>query len=137
MDHQGAQTVLRAKGLRATPQRLAILKAMYAKHQPRSVEDIHAKVKGDLVTVYRTLQSFVSAGLAREVRFKDAAVRYEAATHHHHHHVVCTSCGTIDELPSCDMHSIEKQVLSTSKNFAAITEHSLEFFGTCTTCAKR
>lgn len=130
--------LLRAKGLRATPARVALLSALMRARGPLSADDLHAKVpSADLVTVYRALQNFTAAGLVREVRFKDATARYEFAHGAHHHHLVCTGCGMIDELPECDVAALEQEVLAKSKRFAAIEEHALEFFGTCAVCAKR
>jgi Fe2+ or Zn2+ uptake regulation protein len=132
-----AEALLKDKGLRATPHRVALLAALYASSRPVSAEEMHKKISGaDLVTIYRNLQSLAAHGLAREVRFKDSTVRYEAAGLHHHH-LVCTTCGIVDELPECDIHLLEKEVLKKSDTFASIDEHQLEFFGTCTVCAKR
>lgn len=133
----GTDIILRDAGVRPTLRRGAIYDALAGTDTPKSAESIHRKVKSDLVTVYRTLETFVGAGLAREVRFKDDVVRYELAEKRHHHHLVCTSCDRIDELPYCDVAAIEKQALRASKNFVRVHEHALEFFGTCASCAKR
>jgi len=130
--------ILRKNGLRATPHRLALLGSLATARSPKTAEELRDRLKKiDLVTVYRNMQSLVSAGLVREVRFKDTTVRYEFADDAHHHHLVCTTCGLIDELPECDLYAIEKKVLAASRAFTAINEHSLEFFGTCMACAKR
>lgn len=129
--------LLREKKLRATPHRVALLVALAETRKPLTAEELHDKGKADLVTVYRTLQSLLKAGLVREVRFKDASVRYEFVHGEHHHHLVCTSCGIVDELPECDVRSLEAKALAASGTFASVDEHSLEFFGTCTGCAKR
>lgn len=132
-----ASSLLRTKGLRATPGRIGLLESLIRHGTPISAEELHgAHTDLDLVTVYRTLQSFVSTGLACEVRFKDAHVRYEFAKDAHHHHVVCTRCGVVNELPTCDFASLEKDVLKKTDNFASIEEHALEFFGTCSVCAR-
>jgi Fe2+ or Zn2+ uptake regulation protein len=131
---------LRAKGVRPTRRRIALFDALRAYARPVAADELQVRVKvqTDLVTVYRALESFVTAGLAREVRFKDATIRYEIVEGvHHHHHVVCTGCGTVDELPNCDIRSLEKAALRTSEKFTSIHEHTLEFFGTCVSCIKR
>lgn len=131
------QELLREKGLRATPHRVAVLRALQEAASPVPAEKLHTAITSiDLVTVYRTLQSLVVSGLAREVRFKDSSVRYEFAGGEHHHHLVCTTCGMIDELPECDFSALEADVLAKSASFASVDEHALEFFGTCTSCAK-
>lgn len=120
--------------LRATPRRISLLGTLRKTHGPLSAEDLHRRVRGiDLVTIYRNLQEFVKAGIAQEVRFKDGIVRYEIA-HTHHHHLVCTDCGVIEEIETCDIESLEKNVLHSSRRFTMISEHALEFFGLCKKC---
>lgn len=126
--------ILRSAGLRATPQRLALLLALGNAKRPQTAEELHAKADADLVTIYRNLQSLAKAGVVHEVRFKDASVRYELS-HGHHHHIVCTSCGFVEELESCDTLPLDRETLEISKKFARINEHSLEFFGICRSCA--
>lgn len=130
---------LRERGLKATRGRAVLLDALMASHEPISAEELHARSRAvDLVTVYRTLQSLVAARLVREVRFKDSTVRYECAEDmRHHHHLVCTRCGTVDDLPDCVLDALESAALRKSKRFASVDEHALEFFGTCVSCAKR
>lgn len=131
--------LLRGNDIRPTPRRVALLDALITAARPIAADELHARVKKvDLVTVYRTLESFVTADLVREVRFKDDVVRYELAERaQHHHHLVCTRCNRVDELPDCNLHALEASVLKRSKNFISVDEHALEFFGTCVTCAKR
>ncbi len=135
---ESLKVVLKEKGLRATPGRLALLTTLEKTMTPISAEELHARTGSiDIVTVYRTLQSLVQAGLAREVRFKDASVRYEYAHMTHHHHLVCTRCNSIEELPECDLSDLESTVLRNAKRFASVEEHALEFFGICTTCVQK
>ncbi|HWO07027.1 MAG TPA: Fur family transcriptional regulator [Candidatus Paceibacterota bacterium] len=138
MNRGSVDSFLRARGLRVTLQRVRLLDALADLHRPVSAEELHREVRAiDVVTVYRVLQRFVNEGIAREVRFKDGVVRYEFAGSPHHHHVVCTKCGLVDELQSCDAHQLEAHALTASKRFAQIDEHALEFFGTCTSCATK
>lgn len=129
---------LKNVGLRATPHRMALLGTLATARTPKTADEIRGRMgRVDLVTVYRNLESLAKAGLVREVRFKDAAARYELADDAgHHHHLVCTGCGAVDELEDCDVSAIEKTALKKSRNFASIDEHALEFFGTCRSCAR-
>ncbi len=132
------ESVIRKAGLRVTGQRMALLGTLATARGPKTAEEIKERIGTiDLVTVYRNLQQLLSAGLVREVRFKDASLRYELAGESHHHHVVCVGCGLIDELADCDFGALQKKALKSSKRFATIDEHALEFFGTCRTCASR
>ena len=89
----------------------------------------------DLVTVYRTLESFVRAGLLRQVDLHTGSVQYEPADHHHHH-IVCTGCGTVESVETCGIKRIEQRVIQESSMFESVENHALEFFGTCKACAK-
>ncbi|OHB20346.1 MAG: hypothetical protein A2854_01160 [Parcubacteria group bacterium RIFCSPHIGHO2_01_FULL_56_18] len=126
--------ILKRNGLRATPKRLALLTALEKAQKPLTAEELHAKVKSDLVTIYRNLQSLVAAGIVSEARFKDSSVRYELSRGHHHH-IVCTGCGAVEELGGCNTSPLEHEALQASSRFSRINEHSLEFFGLCKTCA--
>lgn len=136
--HVSAHGLLRVKGLRATPGRISLLELLQKREAPVTAEEISAELKDlDLVTIYRNLQSLVTVGIVSEVRFKDASVRYEYVHgQKHHHHLVCSTCGTVDELPECDVRDLETQALKKSGRFASVEEHALEFFGTCRSCAR-
>ncbi len=127
---------LRSLGLRATPQRTALLKALLSLKGPLSVEALTKAARGacDLATAYRVLDAFVLAGLAKRIELSQGRALYEAATEHHQH-AVCTSCGTIKDIDACLPAGIDSRVQKAS-GFARITEHSLEFFGVCASCAK-
>lgn len=145
--------------LKKTTTREIVLVILEKAEKPLSVEDIFVlakknTVKGtrksplkgslknilknpDLVTIYRTLETFKLAHIVREVTFKDRTTRYELVDEHggHCHHAVCNSCGTTEHI---DDPAIEKALHILAKKFKHIKkvdEHVLEFFGVCTSCA--
>ncbi len=133
-----AAELLRSAKVRTTTHRIAVVHELMRAKKPLTAEELRTRVKSaDLVTIYRALEQFNKAGIAHAVRLKDGVVRFEISHGHHHHHLVCTRCGEIDELPDCDVRSLEKNALASATRFASIEEHALEFFGTCTTCARR
>ena len=132
---------LNAAGFRATPSRLAIAEYMRDAHKPLGtpvLADAFVPHELDLATLYRTLKSFEEKGLIRHVAIDQRFASYEWVEEegHHHHHLVCQTCGFIEEIPDCELESLEKQVLKESSRFSKITSHSLEFFGTCKRCKK-
>ena len=133
---EAAASVLRAEGIRATPQRTALLSWLRGARAPQSAEAIVRALEGvlDQATVYRGLQEFERAGIVRRVQLKGSA-RYEAAGAHHHH-LICRSCGTIEDVDVCLPASVREKLLATSKRFARVEDDALEFFGTCTVCAR-
>lgn len=136
--HDGGdlKEIIKATGFKVTPGRLAILSIFSDDCGALCAEDIHTKIGKkslDYVTVYRTLESFEQAGILKKVFLRKQAAYYERAGHHHHH-IVCTGCGTVEQFDSCGVESVAKNVLSASKQFKAIKDHSLEFFGVCKRC---
>ncbi len=106
-----------------------------------SAQELHQELPDDLcdlVTIYRTLDSFEKAELIRRCDFSDGIVRYEMVSldhHHHHHHLVCTRCKKIKpvEIEKCPMNAFEK--VAQQAGYTGI-RHSLEVFGTCPSCQK-
>lgn len=130
--------VLREKGLKATPARLAILNVFSADCKPINAEYIQQRLKGkdiNLVTIYRTLSSLETSGILKTVDLRKGSAYYEFPTHHHHH-IVCTSCGKTESFEMCEVDKVSKSVLQKSPLFKTINQHSLELFGVCKSCSK-
>src|SRR2546430_6240784 len=90
---------LRARGLRVTRPRLAVLEIL-AEGGHLEVDDIATRVRARLDSVstqavYDVLGALARAGLARRIEPPGSAARYEARTGDNHHHVVCRGCGEV------------------------------------------
>jgi len=129
---------LKSVGLKATPSRLALLDLLVKNHKPLSIRDILKKIgqKADQATVYRMLESFKNAGLARQVDFQQDFAYFEIADEHDHHHIVCRACGRIEDFIGCDFEKLAQKALKQTKKFSAIDQHSFEMFGICNSCTK-
>src|SRR5690554_5829051 len=97
-----ASQTLKEKGLVATPQRIAIYRALAATKSHPSVEELHEMVKQSfptmsLNTVYTTVCALVAAGLARRIEV-GGSTRYDANVLSHAH-FTCTKCHKVDDLP--------------------------------------
>ncbi len=131
-------TFLSGKGLRATSQRDAILRAFVDAGRHLSAEDVYARVKKSFpgigyATVYRTLKLLAGAGIAEERRFADGRTRYEyRAARNHHDHLICTECGTIIEFENERIEALQQDVAR--KNRFTVTSHKLELYGLCAEC---
>ncbi|MEW6523075.1 MAG: Fur family transcriptional regulator [Bacillota bacterium] len=93
--------VLRTAGLRATPQRLAILKLLLGTTAHPSPETVHRELKPaypglSLNTVYQTLHALEKAGVLRRVGGEQNLYRYDANVRPHVH-LVCRRCGRVDD----------------------------------------
>lgn len=130
--------ILRERGCKVTPARLAILNVLEKSGKPLSVEKIiHALVtkKLDKVTIYRTLATLKECHLIRQIDFQHGHAHYELSSLGDHHHAVCVKCQTVEDVTPCNLEAMTKTALKQS-GFAEITEHALEFFGVCRDCQR-
>ncbi len=129
--------MLKAKNLKVTPARLAILEAFSHDCHPHNAESLAEQLRGmqtSLVTIYRALTSFEAVGIIKKIDLRQDSVYYELAEHHHHH-IVCTKCGVVEGFDTCQIEQFSKEVLKSSRTFSHVQQHSLELFGICNTCA--
>ena len=131
-----AAQLLREKGLKVTPQRIAIYNMLAHTKEHPSAETIYRALEPSnptmsLATVYKTLDSFAKVGLVQELSVGDGCSHYDAFTHSHPH-IICTSCGKVMDL--------EVESLSHLKDAVApytdfhIESEKLFFYGTCPQC---
>ena len=131
--------ILKAKGLKVTPARVAVLDFFTKSNEPLSIQNIldgikHVKV--DQATVYRITEALKKIGLIREVNLEHGHAHFELNTKEHHHHIICENCGKVVDISNCNLKGLEKEVLNKS-GFSRINRHSLEFFGLCSKCQAR
>jgi len=91
--------VCRERGVRVTPQRLAVFRELASTTEHPDAEAVYERVLAQmpsisLDTVYRTLSLLEAAGLAWKVDVLAGRARYDANCEMHHH-LICTSCGVI------------------------------------------
>ena len=132
-----AGEMLKRRGMRVTTRRVRLLESIQGIDRPASAAEIRERLGGgspDLATIYRTLERFVSSGLAQAVDFGDGVRRFESAGRSHHHHLVCTSCGNIGSLAACSIEALEEEAMK--MHGFQVARHSLEFFGVCSACAE-
>ncbi len=118
---------IRGRGYKATPQRLAVLRALAAE-QHQSMGEIRGRCpEVGLVTIYRTLELLSEIGAVRRLDLGDGP-RYEIAEDHHHH-LICESCGDVSEFEKCPLDLRRLKGLDFEVN-----SHSLEIYGLCAVC---
>jgi len=130
-------SVFRSKGLKCTPQRIAVLKTVEESRTHLSIEMIHKKVKKylpnvGLATVYRSLDSLIGLGLIEKVHLDDGCHSYTSTLSGHRHALVCRECDQILEYEDCPLDRIKEQV--SRKTGFRIDNHYLQLFGTCKDC---
>jgi Fur family peroxide stress response transcriptional regulator len=91
----------RSRGIRLTPQRMAVYRAVAEDTSHPSVEAVRAKLSRwmgplPLATVYRTLEFLEREGLIRRVSTTESVCRFDA-NRGAHQHLVCRQCGRISD----------------------------------------
>jgi Fur family ferric uptake transcriptional regulator len=96
--------ILKAHNLSITPCRLRVLELFMMEDAALTQRDLEKKlVQHDRVTLYRTLNSFLAAGIIHKIPNSEGVATYGrcqdscAPDHHHHDHVhfKCINCGQI------------------------------------------
>ena len=120
---------IRGRGYKATPQRMAVLRALVAEQHQR-LEEIRVRCPDiGLVTLYRTLELLGKLGIVRRLDLGDGR-RYELAEDHHHH-MICESCGDISEFEECPL---DPERVSLGSSEFEVRSHSIEVYGQCAEC---
>ena len=130
------KVLLKDLGFKITPTRLAILEVFSKNNKPIDANFIFNKLKENIneATIYRTLISFEKSGILRRVDLRKDSVCFEL-NDDHHHHMVCVKCGFIEDFSeNKEMGKLLEGIVSKSKKFRIIKEHSLELFGFCNLC---
>lgn len=109
MDYIG---LLKQVNLKATPQRLCVLKIL-DKHQHPTIDELYAQIKEDypsisLATVYKNLSTLIDEKLVVEVNTPNQKAKYDIYEYPHIH-VVCSNCGFVEDLDCNDAKMIEYQ----------------------------
>lgn len=131
MTSEMLSAVLKEKGLRATPQRLAVFRYLLTHRVHPTAEQIFkALVKEypsfSLTTVYNTLGALVEAGLAITVSIGEDRLCYDGCIDFHGH-FKCGVCGKIYDF------EVEELKVFGLKGFA-IEKKDVYFTGTCEGC---
>jgi Fe2+ or Zn2+ uptake regulation protein len=130
------KTALEASGHRHTAQRAAIYRYLKGVASHPTADEIFTQVREvlpdiSLATVYKALEAFVEAGVARKVALGSGPARYDGRTDDHDH-VRCLKCGRVrDVVGNHDSDMIRG--LHSDDGFE-ILDYRLELIGYCADC---
>lgn len=101
MDKKEIANKLSDKGLRVTPQRIAILSAILHLNNHPTAENIIEYIKMNhpnisVGTVYKVLDSFVENNLLKKVKTEGGIMRYDPLQANHHH-LFCEESDRIED----------------------------------------
>jgi Fur family transcriptional regulator, stress-responsive regulator len=130
--------VLRERGLRVTPQRLAVLRAV--SDEPHVTADVVADtVRGEIGSisvqaVYDALAALTDNGLLRRIQPAGSPARYENRVGDNHHHLICRVC---ERMVDVDCAVGEPPCLTAADDAGyEIDEAEVIYWGRCPDCVK-
>jgi Fur family ferric uptake transcriptional regulator len=130
--------LLRDSGLRVTPQRLAVLRAV--SDAPHVTADAVAETVKDNIgsisvqAVYDALGALTEKGLLRRIDPAGSPARYENRVGDNHHHLICRRCGRMVDV---DCSVGEAPCLTAAEDFGyEIDEAEVIYWGRCPECVQ-
>ncbi|QDQ15748.1 Fur family transcriptional regulator [Streptomyces spectabilis] len=139
---QRATGLLRAKGLRSTAQRRAVLTALDG-HPHSTAAELESRIgvaadaspsAGSLSRqgLYNVLDDLARARLIRCIEPAGSPTRYELRVGDNHHHLVCRSCGRIEDV-DCTVGHAPCLTPENDRGFA-VDEAEIIWWGVCADC---
>jgi Fur family peroxide stress response transcriptional regulator len=127
--------LLRSKGYKVTPQRLAIYEVLISTAAHPSAEMLFQYLQPlypamSLATVYKTIDMLKCVGVVTAINVGEDSFRYEIVTTDHPH-LICTACHKVEDghVGCTDF----EQLLREKFNFTLHTQR-LFFYGICSEC---
>jgi len=131
-----ATELLGSANLRRTSPRVAILAVLFGADRPLAQQQIAARLGGrcpDKVTTYRTLETFVKAGLVHKAYLQNRKWHFELAHNctesQCHPHFTCNNCGQTHCLPEISM------PMANAENGFVIEHQRVQLEGLCPDCS--
>jgi Fe2+ or Zn2+ uptake regulation protein len=95
--------LFRARGLKVTPQRQCIFRALHGNATHPTADAVYAAASAEmptisLKTVYQTLNDLAAMGEISSLDLGTGAGRFDPNVEHPHHHLVCESCGKVRDV---------------------------------------
>lgn len=131
--------VLRGKGYKATPQRIAIGRFVLHNHAHPTAQRIYSEVKKvyptvSLATIYKTVQILREADLIQELNLEKDQVRFDHNLKPHAH-LVCLQCKSINDCTDPMISDIIDR-MSIPADFSA-GGWNFNIFGICSSCKRK
>jgi Fur family ferric uptake transcriptional regulator len=127
---------LRERGLQATAQRLAVLRAVSSRPHV-TADEVVAIAQFDIgaisrQAVYDALGVLASNGLLRRIQPIGSAARYEDRVNDNHHHLICRLCAHVVDV-DCAVGSVPCLTASDDHGYE-IDEAEVAYWGLCPEC---
>lgn len=136
---EAVTNILREKGFKATPQRLAVYDALSSTKSHPNAEMLYNMLQPSyptmsLATVYKTMDIFAELGLIQVLNVGEDSYRYDAETASHPH-IRCIECNRVDDIFDFQAEGLMSEV--GAQTGYQLTGRQLYFFGRCPECQKK
>jgi Fur family peroxide stress response transcriptional regulator len=133
------KSVLKAAGIKMTPQRAEIFREVARTDDHPDAETIFRGVRRrfpsiSLDTVYRTLWLLDDLGMVATLGAAQGRTRFDANTDSHHH-FVCSRCGATRDFIESSYGSLE--IPDSARGFGQVERVHVELRGICLACLKK
>lgn len=110
---------LKEKGLKVTPQRLAIFEAIFELNNHPTAENVidYIKINHSNIsvgTVYKVLDSLVENNLLKKVKTEKGFMRYDSVLSNHHH-LYCSQTDRIEDYEDHELNQLLIDYFKTKK----------------------
>jgi len=110
---------LREKGLKVTPQRIAILEALAKLNNHPAAENIIDYIRNNYpniatATVYKVLDALAASELIQKVKTERDVMRYDAIMERHHH-VYCSESDRIEDYMDSELNAMIERYFENKK----------------------
>ncbi len=137
---QELSNLLRGRGYKVTPQRLAVYEALADETWHPNAEMLYKKLQPrfpamSFATVYKTVEILHDIDVIQILNTGEECFRYDADISEHYH-LRCLKCGAVDDAKMDG--NIQKQLTGEVEKASgySISRRQFYFFGLCPKCAK-
>jgi Fur family peroxide stress response transcriptional regulator len=110
------QQKLKEGGLKATHQRITILRALVNSGIHPTIDWLYESINQDhpaisLATVYKTMETLVESGIVRKVKSEDGKTRFDGNLENHNH-IYCEQTGRIFDFQDAELQKLIQNYLA-------------------------
>lgn len=129
-----ALAILKEAGYKWTDKRESMLTFFESEDRYRTAKDLldymEKQYEGiSFDTIYRNLNLFDDLEILESTELEGEKHYQISCAEHHHHHFICRECGITQEIETCPMEDLAKEL----NNFI-IEDHKFEIYGLCPVC---